>query len=72
MAELEAEKARRVAEAGAAARALSRKRRDAAEKLADAIGRELSQLGMGRARVVVEVHARRRRRATRCSSTARA
>ncbi|MDP9001028.1 MAG: DNA repair protein RecN, partial [Myxococcota bacterium] len=29
--------------------------RDAAEKLADAIGRELSQLGMGRARVVVDV-----------------
>jgi DNA repair protein RecN (Recombination protein N) len=53
--ELETEKARRVAEAGTAARALSRKRRDAAEKLADAIGRELSQLGMGRARVVVDV-----------------
>jgi DNA repair protein RecN (Recombination protein N) len=53
--ELEAEKAARSAEVGAAARALSRKRRDAAEKLADAIGRELSQLGMGRARVVVEV-----------------
>jgi DNA repair protein RecN (Recombination protein N) len=55
VAELEAERVRRVGEAGAAARALSRKRRDAAEKLADAIGRELSQLGMGRARVVVEV-----------------
>jgi DNA repair protein RecN (Recombination protein N) len=55
VAELEAERARRVGDAGAAARALSRKRRDAAEKLADAIGRELSQLGMGRARVVVEV-----------------
>jgi DNA repair protein RecN (Recombination protein N) len=53
--ELEAEKSRRATEAGAAARALSRKRRDAAEKLADAIGRELSQLGMGRARVVVDV-----------------
>jgi DNA repair protein RecN (Recombination protein N) len=53
--ELEAEKARRGAEAGTVARALSRKRRDAAEKLADAIGRELSQLGMGRARVVVDV-----------------
>jgi DNA repair protein RecN (Recombination protein N) len=52
---LEAEKTRRVSEAGAAARALSRKRRDAAERLAEAIGRELSQLGMGRARVVVEV-----------------
>jgi len=55
VAELEAEKSRRATEAGAAARALSRKRRDAAEKLADAIGRELSQLGMGRARVVVDV-----------------
>jgi DNA repair protein RecN (Recombination protein N) len=55
VAELEAEKSRRVAEAGAAARALSRKRRDAAERLADAIGRELSQLGMGRARVIVDV-----------------
>jgi DNA repair protein RecN (Recombination protein N) len=55
VAELEAERARRVGAAGAAARGLSRKRRDAAEKLADAIGRELSQLGMGRARVVVEV-----------------
>jgi len=55
VAELEAEKTRRVAEAGAAARALSRKRRDAAERLAESIGRELSQLGMGRARVVVEV-----------------
>jgi DNA repair protein RecN (Recombination protein N) len=52
---LEAEKTRRTAEVGAAARALSRKRREAADKLADAIGRELSQLGMGRARVVVEV-----------------
>jgi DNA repair protein RecN (Recombination protein N) len=55
VAELEGEKSRRATEAGAAARALSRKRRDAAEKLADAIGRELSQLGMGRARVVVDV-----------------
>jgi DNA repair protein RecN (Recombination protein N) len=55
IAELESEKARRVTEAGAAARALSRKRQDAAEKLGEAIGRELSQLGMGRARVVVDV-----------------
>jgi DNA repair protein RecN (Recombination protein N) len=55
LAQLEAEKARRVSEAAAASRSLSRKRRNAAEKLADAIGRELSQLGMGRARVVVEV-----------------
>jgi DNA repair protein RecN (Recombination protein N) len=36
-------------------RALSRKRRAVADELADAIGRELGQLGMGRARVVVEV-----------------
>ncbi|HEY8090261.1 MAG TPA: DNA repair protein RecN [Polyangiaceae bacterium] len=55
VAELEAERSRRVAEAGASARALSRKRRDAAERLADSIGRELSQLGMGRARVIVEI-----------------
>ncbi len=55
VAELEAEKARRVEHAAVAARALSRKRREAAEKLADAIGGELSQLGMGRARVVVDV-----------------
>jgi DNA repair protein RecN (Recombination protein N) len=41
--------------ASAAARALSKKRRDAAERLADAIGKELAQLGMGRARVVVDV-----------------
>jgi DNA repair protein RecN (Recombination protein N) len=37
------------------ARSLSKQRRDAAEHLADAIGRELQHLGMGRARVVVEV-----------------
>jgi DNA repair protein RecN (Recombination protein N) len=55
LAQLEAEKNDRVAEASAAARALSRKRRDAAEELADAIGAELAQLGMGRARVVVDV-----------------
>jgi DNA repair protein RecN (Recombination protein N) len=39
----------------AAARVLSKKRREAADKLADAIGRELASLGMGRARVVVDV-----------------
>jgi DNA repair protein RecN (Recombination protein N) len=38
-----------------ASRGLSRKRRDAASKLADAIGKELAGLGMGRARVVVDV-----------------
>ena len=43
------------AQVSEAARSLSRKRRDAADRLADAIGRELAQLGMGRARVVVEV-----------------
>jgi DNA repair protein RecN (Recombination protein N) len=52
---LENEKAERIAEAAAAARTLSRKRREAAEELADAIGAELAQLGMGRARVVVDV-----------------
>jgi DNA repair protein RecN (Recombination protein N) len=55
VASLAAEKARRIAEVGGAARSLSRKRRDAADGLADAIGAELAQLGMGRARVVVEV-----------------
>jgi DNA repair protein RecN (Recombination protein N) len=53
--ELEAERDRKAAEAGMAARELSRKRRDAADALADAIGLQLAQLGMGRARVVVEV-----------------
>jgi DNA repair protein RecN (Recombination protein N) len=41
--------------ASTVARALSKKRREAAERLADAIGRELAILGMGRARVVVDV-----------------
>jgi DNA repair protein RecN (Recombination protein N) len=53
--ELERARVERLVRVGAAARALSKKRRDAAEKLADAIGRELAQLGMGRARVVVDV-----------------
>jgi DNA repair protein RecN (Recombination protein N) len=57
VAELQTEKVRRAGDVGGTARSLSRLRRDAAEKLADAIGRELSQLGMGRARVVVEVTA---------------
>jgi len=52
---LEAEKANRLTEAGAAARELSRRRRDAASALGEAIGAELSRLGMGRARVAVEV-----------------
>ena len=55
VAELEADKEKRLAKIAAAARTLSTKRRTAAEKLADAIGRELAQLGMGRARVIVEV-----------------
>jgi DNA repair protein RecN (Recombination protein N) len=52
---LRAKKIQLATEVGGAARELSLKRRDAAERLGDAIGRELSQLGMGRARVVVEV-----------------
>jgi len=55
LAELDANRARLIADAGSAARTLSRKRRDAADALADAIGAELAQLGMGRARVVVDV-----------------
>jgi DNA repair protein RecN (Recombination protein N) len=55
LASLEAEKAELLAKAAEAARALSLRRRDAAEALADAIGTQLSQLGMGRARVIVEV-----------------
>jgi DNA repair protein RecN (Recombination protein N) len=55
MATLEEERAVRIAEAATLARALSRKRREAAERLADAIGVELAQLGMGRARVIVDV-----------------
>ncbi|MGA2447100.1 MAG: DNA repair protein RecN [Polyangiaceae bacterium] len=52
---LEATKAQRFSEVASAARALSRHRRNAADALADAIGRELALLGMGRARVVVDV-----------------
>ena len=57
VAELLAERARRFARAESAARALSRKRREAADTLGAAIGAELAQLGMGKARVVVEVTA---------------
>ncbi len=53
--ELEARRESCLAAVSAEARALSRLRRDAATKLADAIGRELAGLGMGRARVVVDV-----------------
>lgn len=53
--ELEAKREACLAAVATEARSLSRKRRDAAAKLADAIGRELGGLGMGRARVVVDV-----------------
>ncbi len=53
--ELEKKRERCLHVVAAEARTLSRKRRDAASHLADAIGRELSGLGMGRARVVVDV-----------------
>ena len=52
---LEKERDAKLARVAALARALSKKRRQAADKLADAIGRELAALGMGRARVVVDV-----------------
>ncbi len=52
---LEAERESLLSKAAESARALSRKRCEAADKLADAIGKELAQLGMGRARVVVDV-----------------
>jgi DNA repair protein RecN (Recombination protein N) len=54
-ASLEKERDARLARVAASARGLSKKRRQAADKLADAIGRELASLGMGRARVVVDV-----------------
>jgi DNA repair protein RecN (Recombination protein N) len=55
--DLEQKRETALAAVSAEARALSRKRRDAAANLADAIGRELAGLGMGRARVVVDVSA---------------
>lgn len=55
IAELEAEQSRRLSAVAQSARALSMRRRNAAESLADAIGRELSRLAMGRAKVVVDV-----------------
>ncbi|MCL2778367.1 MAG: DNA repair protein RecN [Polyangiaceae bacterium] len=55
LAELEHKRDDLLSDVAALARALSRKRRDAAVMLADAIGRELAGLGMGRARVVVDV-----------------
>jgi DNA repair protein RecN (Recombination protein N) len=53
--ELEAKRDACLAAVASEARSLSRKRRDAAAKLADAIGKELGGLGMGRARVIVDV-----------------
>jgi DNA repair protein RecN (Recombination protein N) len=55
VAALERDRDAKLARVATAARALSKKRREAADKLADAIGRELASLGMGRARVVVDV-----------------
>ncbi len=52
---LERERDAKLARVASSARSLSKKRREAADKLADAIGRELAALGMGRARVVVDV-----------------
>jgi DNA repair protein RecN (Recombination protein N) len=53
--ELEAKRETCLTAVAAEARSLSKKRRDAAQKLADAISRELGGLGMGRARVVIDV-----------------
>jgi DNA repair protein RecN (Recombination protein N) len=54
-AELEAERQKLLAVAGEKARELSKKRRKAAEKLGATISSELGDLGMGGARVVVDV-----------------
>lgn len=53
--ELERRHAAALERAASLSRALSRKRKKAADALADGIGRELASLAMGRARVVVEV-----------------
>jgi DNA repair protein RecN (Recombination protein N) len=53
--ELEAAYETRLAQVAKHARALSKVRRKTATKLADAIGRELARLAMGRAKVVVDV-----------------
>ncbi len=55
--ELENEREALLAVVAQEARTLSRKRRAAATNLAESIGRELGGLGMGRARVVVDVSA---------------
>lgn len=53
--ELETATAKELVGISARARQLSDKRRKAAARMADAIGRELAALGMGRAKVVVDV-----------------
>ncbi len=55
IAALEKQKASQLAALSQQVRLLSKGRREAAERLADAIGKELAQLGMGRARVLVDV-----------------
>jgi DNA repair protein RecN (Recombination protein N) len=55
IAELTETHRRLLGQSATVARELSSKRRQAAARLADAIGRELGALGMGRARVVVDV-----------------
>jgi DNA repair protein RecN (Recombination protein N) len=55
LAELEAERLQRLDEVGALAHALSEKRGKAASKLSESITRELASLGMGSARVVVDI-----------------
>lgn len=57
LSELENEREALLAVVAQEARTLSRKRRAAAANLAESIGRELGGLGMGRARVVVDVSA---------------
>ena len=53
--ELEQSTARELVAVSARARQLSKKRHAAAARMAEAIGRELAALGMGRAKVVVDV-----------------
>ncbi|UJR79561.1 DNA repair protein RecN [Sandaracinus amylolyticus] len=55
IAELEAARARALAKAGDLAKALSKKRHDAASKLGGAISSELASLGMGGAKVSIHV-----------------
>jgi DNA repair protein RecN (Recombination protein N) len=55
LAELEADRVKKLALAAVAARSLSGLRRAAAERLGAAIGRELQRLAMGGARVIVDV-----------------